>query len=200
VADHYGNGSQGRIYRREDQEREVISGSTGRCCAVGGVGNTKHEQHERQLHGFGENCLSEEKWTSNELAGSGKVGGVGNADGTGQQQRIEATETSGYRNTADATGCDDIEWIYCKDGKHRPIKSGIFPLADGSTRTMVYRSHTIQSLAKLVENFESVTDGNNTQEARAMRLKGYGNAIQADLAIEFIKIFMSANEQNHGQL
>lgn len=114
---------------------------------------------------------------------------LADCNGTGSLKGREATEGTRYRYPVESNG--DIDWIYCKDGKHRPIKPGIFPLADGSTRTMVYRSHTIPSLTELVENFEDVTDGNNTQEARAMRLKGYGNAIQAQTAEAFIRAFMS---------
>jgi hypothetical protein len=36
-------------------------------------------------------------------------------------------------------------------------------------------------------SFENVND---TQEARGMRLKGYGNAIVAPLAVEFIRALM----------
>ena len=117
------------------------------------------------------------------------AGWLADCNGTGSLKGREATEGTRYRYPVESNG--DIDWIYCKDGKHRPIKPGIFPLADGSTRTMVYRSHTIPSLTELVENFEDVTDGNNTQEARAMRLKGYGNAIQAQTAEAFIRAFMS---------
>lgn len=52
------------------------------------------------------------------------------------------------------------DWLYCRDNKYRPIESGLKPLVDGVPRGMVHSS-----------------DPRNTQEARAMRLKGYGNAI-----------------------
>lgn len=117
------------------------------------------------------------------------AGWLADCNGTGSLKGREATDGTRYRYPVESNG--DIDWIYCKDGKYRPIKPGIFPLADGSTRTMVYRSHTIPSLTELVENFEDVTDGNNTQEALAMRLKGYGNAIQAQTAEAFIRAFMS---------
>lgn len=66
-----------------------------------------------------------------------------------------------------------INWIYCRDNKYRPIESGLKPLVDGVPRGMVHSS-----------------DPRNTQEARAMRLKGYGNAIVPQLAAEFINVFM----------
>lgn len=66
-----------------------------------------------------------------------------------------------------------VEWIYCRDNKYRPVKSGIKPLVDGLPRGMVHSS-----------------DPFNTQESRIMRLKGYGNAIIPALAAEFIKAYM----------
>jgi DNA (cytosine-5)-methyltransferase 1 len=70
----------------------------------------------------------------------------------------------------------DIEWLYCRDNKYRPIKSGIKPLVNGLARGMVYSGGKI--------------DANNTAYARAIRLKGYGNAINADVAELFISTFM----------
>lgn len=67
----------------------------------------------------------------------------------------------------------ELNWIYCRDGKYRPIESGLKPLVDGVPRGMVHSS-----------------DPRNTQEARAMRLKGYGNAIVPQVAAEFISAFM----------
>lgn len=186
VADYFGNGSQGRIYRGSDKEREIISGSSGCGGSVGGVGYSEINTFRTCNVECGA-CDEQQK----QIGRSSLSVWMGFADCAGRQQRIKTTETAGHWNSTVAASGDDIEWIYCKDGKYRPIKPGIFPLADGSTRTMVYRSHTIPSIAELVENFEDVTDGNNTQEARAMRLQGYGNAIQAQTAEAFIRAFMS---------
>ena len=60
----------------------------------------------------------------------------------------------------------DAEWIYCRDGKYRPTKSSIFPLASGVP-------------------------------ARVGRLRGYGNAINTQVAIEFIRAYMEWG--NHAQ-
>lgn len=75
---------------------------------------------------------------------------------------------------------DDLTWIYCRDNKYRPIKPGIQPLVDGVAKGMVYSSDPSAPI-----------DPNKTSEARAMRLKGYGNAIQTQTAIAFITAFMS---------
>jgi DNA (cytosine-5)-methyltransferase 1 len=66
-------------------------------------------------------------------------------------------------------------WIYCKDGKYRAIEPSIKPLVAGISKGVVRSS----------DNSE-VFDADNTQEARTMRLKGYGNAIVPQVAALFI--------------
>ncbi|MGB4064234.1 MAG: DNA cytosine methyltransferase [Azonexus sp.] len=53
----------------------------------------------------------------------------------------------------------DADWLYCRDGKWRPVEPGTFPLAHGAP-------------------------------ARVVRLRGYGNAINAIEAKTFIESFM----------
>ena len=74
-----------------------------------------------------------------------------------------------------------IEWLLCKDGKRRPIKSSIKPLVNGLARGVVHRGDSI--------------DPNATSYARATRLKGYGNAINADVAREFITAYMDVTHE-----
>lgn len=75
------------------------------------------------------------------------------------------------------------EWLYCRDDKWRPIKPGVKPLVDGVP------SRVVPSSDRSTEALE--IDCENTQEARVMRLKGYGNAIVPQVAAQFIKAFMS---------
>jgi len=58
------------------------------------------------------------------------------------------------------------------------VKSSTLKMANGLTPTVGHSSP---------RSFENVND---TQEARGMRLKGYGNAIVAPLAVEFIRALM----------
>lgn len=75
------------------------------------------------------------------------------------------------------------EWLYCRDDKWRPIKPGVKPLVDGVPRRVVPSND---------RNTEALEiDCENTQEARVMRLKGYGNAIVPQVAAQFIKAFMN---------
>ena len=152
-----------------------------------------------------------------EPRGSSEDCGLGIANGSRSQQRIETAASARYRCPAESAGdanslgyteyngriasqiegsnespihnsqtwknCTSepegasspasISWLYCRDNKYRPIESGIKPLVDGVPRGMVHSS-----------------DPRNTQEARAMRLRGYGNAIVPTLAAEFIKSYM----------
>lgn len=98
--------------------------------------------------------------------------------GAGSQQRLKTAEAARYRDTFKSASFDD--WIYCRDGKYRPVKPGIQPLVDGTAEKLVRGGDTSASI-----------DANATQEARAMRLKGYGNAIQAQTAEIFIRACMS---------
>lgn len=102
---------------------------------------------------------------------------LGISNSTGSQQRIEAAAPARYRCSSESAG--GIDWIYCRDGKYRPIESGLKPLVDGVPRGMVHSC-----------------DPRNTQEARAMRLKGYGNAIVPQLAAEFITAWKLSTTQN----
>ena len=91
----------------------------------------------------------------------------------------EFTGTSGRDDATSLFGCEigrgewhNTDWLYCRDNKYRPVKSGIKLLVDGVPRGMVHSG-----------------DSRNTQEARKMRLKGYGNAIVPALAAEFIMAY-----------
>lgn len=67
------------------------------------------------------------------------------SDSRGCSSRSEAAETTRHGHTADATSWsnrhrstdafatrwDDPDWLFCRDGKWRPVESGTFPLADG---------------------------------------------------------------------
>jgi len=102
------------------------------------------------------------------------VDGMGISNSPGSQQRIEAAAPARHWGSVESAG--GIDWVYCRDNKYRPIESGLKPLVDGVPRGMVHSS-----------------DPRNTQEARSMRLKGYGNAIVPQVAAEFISAFMDTD-------
>lgn len=92
----------------------------------------------------------------------------------------EELEQNTERPAGKFTGSGEIEWVYCRDNKYRPIKPGVKPLVDGVAEKLGRGGDTSAQI-----------EADNTQEARTMRLKGYGNAIQAQTATAFIRAFIN---------
>ncbi|WP_154948326.1 DNA cytosine methyltransferase [Klebsiella grimontii] len=69
----------------------------------------------------------------------------------------------------------DADWLFCRDGKWRPVEPGTFPLVDGSAARM----------GRVESGVARVASSN-----RVGRLKGYGNAINAQAAAAFIRAYM----------
>lgn len=69
----------------------------------------------------------------------------------------------------------DADWLLCRDGKWRPVEPGTFPLVDGAAAR----------LGRVESGVARVASSNRTG-----RLKGYGNAINAQAAAEFISAYM----------
>ncbi|ECY9928040.1 DNA cytosine methyltransferase [Salmonella enterica subsp. enterica] len=72
----------------------------------------------------------------------------------------------------------DADWLLCRDGKWRPVEPGTFPLVDGATAR----------LGRVEPGVAKVASSN-----RVGRLKGYGNAINAQAAAEFIRAYMKVS-------
>jgi len=107
-----------------------------------------------------------------EAGGTGRMADAENTDrrpgkrptetGTGQEEIGGIGSPGGGINgrTRQAHGFwGDPDWLYCRDGKWRPVEPGTFPLAHGAP-------------------------------ARVGRLRGYGNAINAEAAKEIINSYM----------
>jgi DNA (cytosine-5)-methyltransferase 1 len=93
---------------------------------------------------------------------------MGDSDRQGRQGRQgESCDHGEERKATERAGgavrgfWSDAEWIYCTDGKLRPVEPGSFPLAHGAP-------------------------------ARVGRLRGYGNAINAQVAASFVKAYLEA--------
>lgn len=80
---------------------------------------------------------------------------------------VRALEVNGFWRDAD--------WLFCRDGKWRPVEPGTFPLVDG----------TAARLGRVEPGVARVASSN-----RVGRLKGYGNAINAQAAAAFIRAYM----------
>lgn len=82
----------------------------------------------------------------------------------------------------------DADWLFCRDGKWRPVEPGTFPLAHGLARGMGTLQPELRRLAEVAG-----LDGKSLARAKAHRigsLKGYGNAIVPEAAAEVIAAFM----------
>ena len=106
----------------------------------------------------------------------GVVGGLADMHSSGRIEGSEGFSSLGYREAVESD-CGviamgdkprigptnghwrDADWLFCRDGKWRPVEPGTFPLAHGAA-------------------------------ARVGRLRGYGNAINAEAAKAFIESFM----------
>lgn len=129
-----------------------------------------------------------------EVARFGASDGVANADclkqrsqplsrsrneyvATGRKQ--SSTETSGFCGHMRALEVNgfwrDADWLLCRDGKWRPVEPGTFPLVDGAAARM----------GRVEPGVARVASSN-----RVGRLKGYGNAINAQAAAEFVRAYM----------
>ncbi|EPX2738620.1 DNA cytosine methyltransferase [Klebsiella aerogenes] len=106
------------------------------------------------------------------------IGGCGHEHvSTGRQQDPAASAgLRGDYRTLEVNGFwRDADWLLCRDGKWRPVEPGTFPLVDGAAAR----------LGRVEPGVARVASSN-----RVGRLKGYGNAINAQAAAEFIRAYM----------
>lgn len=148
-----------------------------------------------RLEGLGGNDSAEgRERATGPAAASGFHDGVANANGneqrsfsisgtshehvaTGRQQSAaEATRFCGDMRPLEVNGFwRDADWLFCRDGKWRPVEPGTFPLVDGAAARM----------GRVEPRVARVASSN-----RVGRLKGYGNAINAQAAAAFIRAYM----------
>lgn len=143
------------IIRGVKFDRENTGGEKGRsqpesCSEVRRLGNS----NVTRLEGLGGNDCA---------AGRGKEAGSTAASGL----HLRPLEVNGFWRDAD--------WLFCRDGKWRPVEPGTFPLVDGATARM----------GRVEPGVARVASSN-----RVGRLKGYGNAINAQAAAAFIRAYM----------
>ena len=136
-------------------------GTTGPAAAPGvhdGLANTDNEQHSIAVSGCGLKHVS-----------------------TGRQQDPAAAAglRGDYRPLEVNGFWRDADWLFCRDGKCRPVEPGTFPLVDGASAR----------LGRVEPGVARVASSN-----RVGRLKGYGNAINAQAAAAFIRAYMGVQD------
>ena len=204
VADSINKGSQRRLSGWQDTERETINRHSGCSGTVDGMVYTNGSRPQQGR----ESTEATGHWNTVESTSSISRMGDTEHDGhvtcqitasdvqpssewrqNGENLSRESSGASGRTDATSLSGCqdgrtewDNPDWLYCRDEKHRPIKPSIEPLANGLSRGMGYSSNPSEPI-----------EPNNTQEARVMRLKGYGNAIVPQVAASFISAFMAVS-------
>ncbi|HFL4765545.1 TPA: DNA cytosine methyltransferase [Escherichia coli] len=150
------------------------------------VANSASEQHNQR-----NNSTDERGWQgdSEQNRMGGGIGWLGNSyisgleghcwdDGAaGRQGQGGSTAEAGlHMRTLEVNGFwRDADWLLCRDGKWRPVEPGTFPLVDGAAVRLGRVQPTVARMAS---------------SNRVGRLKGYGNAINAQAAAEFIRAYM----------
>ena len=137
VADTDNAGSQGWIPRGPDQEREDQHGHAGRNGATHiGVGNT--DLHDGR---HGDRALTSD--------GQARVE-HGSASASDGMDRGPSGKTNGHWRDAD--------WLFCRDGKWRPVEPNTCPLVDGAPsrvgRLRAYGNGIVPQVAQgLIESY-----------------------------------------------
>ena len=144
------NGEKGEIPIQIWQQRIRTDPWTGSAPAFCGLGNA----NITRLEGLGGND-----------GAAGRERATGPAAASGLHSR--PLEVNGFWRDAD--------WLFCRDGKWRPVEPGTFPLVDGAAARM----------GRVEPGVARVASSN-----RIGRRKGYGNAINAQAAAAFIRAYM----------
>ncbi|HBS6702975.1 TPA: DNA cytosine methyltransferase [Klebsiella pneumoniae] len=186
------NASSGRYDRRTEAAGQEARAGAGIAIGVGigGLGNA----NVTRLEGFGGND-----------GAAGRERATGPAAAPGVHDRLANTDNEQYSIAISGCGHEhlstgreqdpaasaglrgdyrplevngfwrDADWLFCRDGKWRPVEPGIEPLVDGAAARM----------GRVEPGVARVASSN-----RVGRLKGYGNAINAQAAAAFIRAYM----------
>ncbi|HBT1810390.1 DNA cytosine methyltransferase [Klebsiella pneumoniae] len=205
--DEYSNGGDDDRLADSNHDRQQPGQGAGcRCqCAEqgidigrggenGGLGNANVARLERLVGNDG--AAGQERATG-PAAAPGVHDGMANTDNeqhsiaisgcghehvsTGRQQDPAASAgLRGDYRTLEVNGFwRDADWLLCRDGKWRPVEPGTFPLVDGAAAR----------LGRVEPGVARVASSN-----RVGRLKGYGNAINAQAAAAFIRAYMGVQD------
>lgn len=177
LADASQHRSQGRVLGRADAQRRMVNRPAGRDGAT---------LQPCEFCGYGQQ-------RANDAYPSGGTGRMADAEHArsscsrhdaqpqSAQQFVGHSSAAGF--ASEPTGSTNgfwaaADWLLCRDGRWRPVEPGTFPLVDGSSGG-VGRSRADWHAPAGEAGFGH----------RAGRLKGYGNAINAEAAIAFVRAF-----------
>ncbi|HDH1871578.1 TPA: DNA cytosine methyltransferase [Klebsiella quasipneumoniae subsp. similipneumoniae] len=186
------NAGSGRYDRRTAAAGQETRAGSGIAIGVGigGLGNA----NVARLEGLsGNDGAAGREGTTGPAAAPGVLDGMANTDNeqhsiavsgcghehasTGREQDPAASAglRGDYRPLEVNGFWRDADWLVCRDGKWRPVEPGLEPLVDGAAARM----------GRVEPGVARVASSN-----RVGRLKGYGNAINAQAAAAFIRAYM----------
>ena len=156
------------------------------------VAESISEQRQKLLPGLEKGNSEEGGWPPAKPSGLCSAGGMGDTnltrlEGLGgndsaagwKGQTGPATPPGVHMRALEVNGFwRDADWLLCRDGKWRPVEPGTFPLVDGAAAR----------LGRVESGVARVASSN-----RVGRLKGYGNAINAQAADEFVRAYMGVS-------
>lgn len=157
----------------------------------GDDGRLADANHDRQQPGCRTGSSRECAKQGNNIGRGGQNGGLGNSN-VARLEGLSGNDCAAGRERATgptaAPGVHllplevngfwrDADWLLCRDGKWRPVEPGTFPLVDGAAARLGRVESRVARLAS---------------SNRVGRLKGYGNAINAQAAAAFIRAYMGA--------
>jgi DNA (cytosine-5)-methyltransferase 1 len=160
-----------------------------KSCRRGEVIRLADTNHYRQQPGKGGGCrckCAEQGFNIGRSCQNGRLGNAnvtrleghtGNDGAAGRERQAGPTAAPGiHLRPLEVNGFwRDADWLFCRDGKWRPVEPGTFPLVDGAAARM----------GRIEPGVARVASSN-----RVGRLKGYGNAINAQAAAAFIRAYM----------
>ncbi|MRT14978.1 DNA cytosine methyltransferase [Enterobacteriaceae bacterium RIT711] len=157
-----------------------------RSSAIDGLANTTSIGNHQRNNGADERGRSGETEQNRLGSSAGRMGNtnleglerlIGNDSATGWQGATGSASTPGvHSRPLEVNGFwRDADWLLCRDGQWRPVEPGTFPLVARFAKGMGHSKSSPRALA-----------GHN----RTGRLKGYGNAINAEAAKAFISAYM----------
>lgn len=189
VADRYQQRWEEHPQLRADQARRIkadLSQASGRSVAGDLADSDGPQQHGQRQPGAGGRSESADRRDLGLID-------LGNPGGAGFPQRQEPAnigtviriEGAALNPAGSLRGFwRNPDWIYCTDGKYRPVEPGSFPLVDGLSADMgsVRPGET--------SPYRQGKDGLGLPPWRTGMLQGYGNAIVPELAAEFIGAYL----------
>ncbi|HHI0425219.1 TPA: DNA cytosine methyltransferase [Klebsiella pneumoniae] len=182
----------GREYKGSARNKER-AGESFRAGEDGGLGNTNVTRLER-LGGNG--GAAGREGTTGPTAAPGVLDGLANTTGQLHHQCNDGANERGRQGDTEQNRMGgepvralevngfwrDADWLLCRDGKWRPVEPGTFPLVNGASSRLVRKQPGVAGLARMASR------------NRTGRLKGYGNAINAQAAAAFIRAYMGVQD------